>query len=283
MKTKKIVIRGKAKIYETDENKIVIKSKKKELTSLFEYLNTRDFNNYPKILEENNNEIRYSYYTERQIMNEESIKDEELIKTIGSLHYKTTYFKPVSKKKYKEIYNTLIDNIDYLKDYYDKLIRKIDTERYMSPSHYLLARNYTLINSNLIYIEKELNAWFNLVKDKTKERVSIVHNNLKKDNFIRGEENVLISWDNYLVDTPILDIYKLYKNEYKNMDFTSLLKTYNEIYPLTKEEIKLFMIMISMPKKLETKINEYENVLETSTLIDYTYRTNGVVSSGIFN
>ncbi len=153
----------------------------------------------------------------------------------------------------------------------------------MSPSHYLLARNYTLINSNLIYIEKELNAWFNLVKDKTKERVSIVHNNLKKDNFIRGEENVLISWDNYLVDTPILDIYKLYKNEYKNMDFTSLLKTYNEIYPLTKEEIKLFMIMISMPKKLETKINEYENVLETSTLIDYTYRTNGVVSSGIFN
>ena len=283
MKTKKIVIRGKAKIYETDENKIVIKSKKKELTSLFEYLNTRDFNNYPKILEENNNEIRYSYYTERQIMNEESIKDEELIKTIGSLHYKTTYFKPVSKKKYKEIYNTLIDNIDYLKDYYDKLIRKIDTERYMSPSHYLLARNYTLINSNLIYIEKELNAWFNLVKDKTKERVSIVHNNLKKDNFIRGEENVLISWDNYLVDTPILDIYKLYKNEYKNMDFTSLLKTYNEIYPLTKEEIKLFMIMISMPKKLETKINEYENVLETSTLIDYTYRTNSVVSSGIFN
>jgi len=283
MKTKKIVIRGKAKIYETDENKIVIKSKKKELTSLFEYLNTRDFNNYPKIIEENNNEIRYSYYTERQIMNEESIKDEELIKTIGSLHYKTTYFKPVSKKKYKEIYNTLIDNIDYLKDYYDKLIRKIDTERYMSPSHYLLARNYTLINSNLIYIEKELNSWFNLVKDKTKERVSIVHNNLKKDNFIRGEENVLISWDNYLVDTPILDIYKLYKNEYKNMDFTSLLKTYNEIYPLTKEEIKLFMIMISMPKKLETFGNEYENVLETSTLIDYTYRTNRIVSSGIFN
>ena len=76
-------------------------------------------------------------------------------------------------------------------------------------------------------------------------------NNLKKDNFIRGEENVLISWDNYLVDTPILDIYKLYKNEYKNMDFTSLLKTYNEIYPLTKEEIKLFFILISMPKKIE--------------------------------
>lgn len=282
MKIKKIRIKGKAKIYETDEEKLVIKPKKKDLQSLFDYLSKRDFNSFPTILDSTKDEIRYKYYEENPIFNEDSIIDEELIREVSNLHYKTTYFKNISRKKYKEIYNKLIDNIDYLKDYYSNLIKKIDGEIYMSPSNYLLARNYTIINSNLLYIEKELNAWYNLVKDKTKERVSIIHNNLKKDNFIRGEKNILTSWDNFLVDTPILDIYKLYKNEYKKMDFASLLKIYNETYPLNKEEIKLLWIMISMPKKIEKTDNEYNNIKEVKELLDYTYRTNEIIKSGIF-
>lgn len=282
-KIKKITIKGKAKILETDENRIVIKPKKKDLKSLFDYLSTRGFDSYPNILEENKDEIRYKYYEENNIFNEDNIIDEDFIREISSLHYKTTYYKNISRKKYKEIYNKLIDNIDYLKDYYSNLIKKIDGEIYMSPSSYLFARNYTIINSNLLYLEKELNAWYNLVKDKTKERVAIIHNNLKKDNFIRGEKNILTSWDNYLVDTPILDIYKLYKNEYKKMDFISLLKIYNETYPLKKEEIKLLFIMISMPKKIEKTKNEYANIKEIKELLDYTYRTNEIIKSGIFD
>lgn len=281
-KIKKITIKGKAKIYETEENKVVIKPKKKDLQSLFDYLNNRGFTSFPNILEETKDEIRYEYYEENDIFNETLI-DEDLIKEVSNLHYKTTYFKNVSRKKYKEIYNKLIDNIDYLKDYYSTTIKKIDGEIYMSPSNYLLARNYTIINSNLLYIEKELNAWYNLVKDKTKERVAIIHNNLKKDNFIRGEKNILTSWDNYLVDTPILDIYKLYKNEYKKMDFTSLFKLYNETYPLKKEEIKLLFIMISIPKKIEKSESEYQNVKEIKDLLDYTYRTNEIIKSGVFD
>jgi len=86
-----------------------------------------------------------------------------------------------------------------------------------------------------------------------------------------------------LVDTPVLDIYKLYKNEYKNMDFTSLLKIYNDTFPLTKEEIKLFFILISMPKKIEEKNSEYERVLEIKKELDYIYRTNSLLKSGVFN
>lgn len=280
MKIKKINIKGKSKIYETDEGKIVSKEKNKDLKSLFEHLSSRDFHNFPEIIEEDNRNITYKYYEETPSFFTDN-NYEDFIRTISNLHYKTTYFKSVSKKKYKEIYNTLIDNVDFLKGYYNDLIRNIDAEFYMSPSHYLLARNYTLINSNLIYIEKELNSWYKLVSEKTKERVAVVHNNLKKDNFIRGS-NILISWDNYLVDTPILDIYKLYKNEYKNLDFTELLKIYNEQYELTKEEVKLLFIMISMPTKLEESKSEYENVKEVNKLLDYTYKTNDLIKSGVF-
>lgn len=281
-KINKIEIKGKAKIFETDEGLSVVKKKNKDLNSLFEYLNTRGYNNYPSILSEDDNEVRYKYYDETLPFLEDDVNDEDFIRTVADLHYKTTYYKSVSKSKYKEIYNNLIDNIDYLKDYYSSLIKKIDAEVYMAPSSYLLARNYSIINSNLIYIEKELNAWYKLVSEKTKERVTIVHNNLKRDNFIRGD-NVLISWDNYLVDTPVLDIYKLYRSDYKKLDFESLLRVYNEKFKLTNEEVKLFYIMISMPKKLEEEGSEYNRVKEVNQILDYIYRTNKLIKSGVFD
>ena len=233
-KINKITIKGNVKIIETEDKKVVIKKKSKDMNSLFDYLNRRNFLCYPNIEKETRNDVEYEYYNEKKYFNQND--DEDFIRTIADLHYKTTYYKDVSRLKYKDIYNTLIDNIDYLKDYYEKYISEADIETYMSPSNYLFVRNYSIVNSSLFYIEKELNAWYNLVKDKTKERVSVVHNNLRKDNFLRSDKDLLIGWENYMVDTPILDIYKLYKNEYKNIDFKSMFKVYNDTFKLTKEE-----------------------------------------------
>lgn len=276
-KINKITIKGNVKIIETEDRKIVIKKKSKDMSSLFDYLNRRNFLCYPNIEKETRNDVEYEYYNEKKYFNQND--DEDFIRTIADLHYKTTYYKDVSRLKYKDIYNTLIDNIDYLKDYYEKYISEADIEIYMSPSNYLFVRNYSIVNSSLFYIEKELNAWYNLVKDKTKERVSVVHNNLRKDNFLRSDKDLLTGWENYMVDTPILDIYKLYKNEYKNIDFKSMFKVYNDTFKLTKEELKLFFIMISMPKKLEKTDNEFNNVRNTKLFIDYMYRTNDFIKN----
>lgn len=276
-KINKITIKGNVKIIETEDKKVVIKKKSKDMNSLFDYLNRRNFLCYPNIEKETRNDVEYEYYNEKKYFNQND--DEDFIRTIADLHYKTTYYKDVSRLKYKDIYNTLIDNIDYLKDYYEKYISEADIETYMSPSNYLFVRNYSIVNSSLFYIEKELNAWYNLVKDKTKERVSVVHNNLRKDNFLRSDKDLLTGWENYMVDTPILDIYKLYKNEYKNIDFKSMFKVYNDIFKLTKEELKLFFIMISMPKKLEKTDNEFNNVRNTKLFIDYMYRTNDFIKN----
>lgn len=276
-KINKITIKGNVKIIETEDKKVVIKKKSKDMNSLFDYLNRRNFLCYPNIEKETRNDVEYEYYNEKKYFNQND--DEDFIRTIADLHYKTTYYKDVSRLKYKDIYNTLIDNIDYLKDYYEKYISEADIETYMSPSNYLFVRNYSIVNSSLFYIEKELNAWYNLVKDKTKERVSVVHNNLRKDNFLRSDKDLLTGWENYMVDTPILDIYKLYKNEYKNIDFKSMFKVYNDIFKLTKEELKLFFIMISMPKKLKKTDNEFNNVRNTKLFIDYMYRTNDFIKN----
>lgn len=277
----RFTIKGKVKIIENDGKKIVIKEKKKDLKDLFEYLSSRGYEYFPNITNERNNSLEYEYLEKENTFNDNI--DEDMINMVSLLHYKTAYYKNVSQSKFKEIYNKLIDNIDYLKDKYSKKIELIDNEEYMSPSSYLFARNYTIIMSNLYYIEKELNKWYKLVKDKTKERVCVVHNNLKKDNFFRGKKNILTGWDNYLVDTPVLDIYKLYRSEYNNVDMEYLLKVYNENNKLNEEEIILFNILISMPLNTNEELNEYDKVKEIKSCLFYIYKTSNFIKSNVFN
>lgn len=279
-KIKKIKIIGKAKIYETDDGKYVVKKEKKDLSNLFDYLSSRGITTFANRINKIDDLIRYEYVETSNFINDSDYI--EFIKNVAILHYKTAYFKTESRKVFKDIYNKLIDKVDYLKDYYNKLIEKIDNERFMSPSSYLIARNYTIISSNLYFIERELNSWYNLVKDQTKTRVCIVNNNLKFDNFIKGNKLIFTSWDNYLVDTPIIDIYKIYRNEYKSTDMTTLFKEYNRVFKLNDEEIKLFNIMISFPISINLECSEYNKVRSVKEMLDYTYRTSKFISSGVF-
>lgn len=279
--SKKITYKGKSKIIIEDDKKEVIKENNRSLTDLFDYLDKRDYQSHPNIISEEEDYIKYEYIDEYKLNDE--ISNTDFIKTISSLHLKTTQYKDVSKRKYKDIYNRLMDNIDYLKEEANSKIQQIDDEVYMSPSNYLYARNYSLIFSNLIYIERSLNNWFNKVKDKTKERVCVVHNNLKKDNCLNSKVTTLTGWDNYVIDTPALDLYKLYRNEYKNIDFVSFFNVYSEDFKLSEEEKELIKILISMPLKIKEDNKEIVKVSETTKMIDYIIRTNKLIKSGVLD
>lgn len=275
-----IKYKGKAKIIVEEDSKCVIKKKKKDLSELYDYLALKGFNSYPKVIDENEDELRYEYI--ESVYTTEDEKGKELIKTVADLHFRTTYFKDVSRKKYKEIHYKIINNIDYLKNYYEKLILKIDRKEYMSPYEYLIARNYSIIISALMYAEREINSWYKLVQNKDTERVSIVHNNLRTSHFIRGDKGYLLNWDYSVVDTPILDLYKFYKREYNKYNFKTLLKEYNNNFKLSDEEIKLFCVLISIPDKIEIKDNMINSVRNAKKILDYIYLTNNLITSSVF-
>lgn len=258
------------------EGNRVIKKRNDKIIELYEYLSTRNFENIPKIINKNEDTIELEYI--EPIKYHEVTKGTEFIKTVSTLHYKTMFFKDVSKNKYKKIYNKLQNNIEYLKKYYEEMIDKIESEIYMSPSHYLFARNYTSLDSSLKYASNELKKWYKLVENKSKERVCIVHNNLSLEHFIKGEQNYLISFDKYLVDTPILDIYIFYKKEGYKYDFNYLLKIYNENLELLQEEKMLLNILISIPPKIEKINNEYLNTKNIKEIFDYIYSGIGIVN-----
>ena len=76
---------------------------------------------------------------------------------------------------------------------------------------------------------------------------------------------------------PIYDLINLYYNHYLEFDFTEILDIYLSKYPLTTEELLLFLSIISIPKKIEYNSSEYKNVLNIRRQLDYIYKTSEIV------
>ena len=272
----KITLINNVKIKNNKDEIIVSKKSDKDILYLFNYLNSRNFNSIPKILDYHDKVYNYEFVNELHMPKEQKARD--IIKLISILHTKTTYYKEVGKDKYKTIYEELYDNIYYIEEYYNNLISNFEKEEFMSPSKYLIARNFNIINSSINFSKNELESWKDLVADKTKQRVCVVHNNLKTNHYLKNSDSYIISWDNYLVDTPILDLYKFYKNEALDFDFEELLKEYNKNYTLLDDEKKLLFILLSIPEKIKFVNNELINTKNTRLFLDYIYKTNNLIT-----
>ncbi len=266
-------IKGKSTILETTCGDFIIKPKNKDINELYTYLTNRGFINYPKIIDSSRDEVNVFEYVEDVKLPKEQ-KCDDLIEIIASLHNKTSYFKEVSEDRFKSIYEDVLSNINYLSNYYNTLYEIGFNEVYASPSNYIFMRNYYKLNSALEYAKSELENWYSLVTSETKIRVCLIHNNLELNHLLNDK---LISWDNYMIDTPVIDIVKLYKKEWKNINFSEILERYMYKFPLLEYEKKLLFILISMPPEIKKSDNEFEKCKVVSEVMDYVFKTEELI------
>lgn len=271
-KPTKITISGKSNILTTKDGNIVIKKKNKDIKKLYKYLNSRTFNKYPKLIDEIDNNYIYEYLNDYDIPTNQKIIEQA--KTLAELHCKTCYFKNVKLDNFKEIYENIINNINYIEDYYNKLYDKALSEEYIRPSLYILIINSSLIRSNIKYLRKELETWYKMINELDKIRVVYNHNNLSISHFI---DNKFISWDNYTIDSPVIDLIKIYNNDYGKYDFSIFLNEYLNNFELLDYEKTLLFIMISLPKPINFTNNELNSTISVSKQISYIQNTNKLI------
>lgn len=273
----KYTLKGKATILETTSGDYVVKEKNTDIRSLYQYLQSRNFYNYPKLIDDSRKQVNvYEYIEDNPTPKEQKMDD--LIDTVSLLHAKTAYNKEVTEDKYQEIYDNIKNNILYLKDLYNSYYDEYLLEIYPSPSQYLLLRNISKLFASLEFCQAKLDDWYDLVKNEKKQRVSIIHNNLNISHIIRNKDNYLISWDYYKVDTPILDIVKLYHNEFFNYDFGPILKKYFKRFSLTEAEKQLLFILIALPPEIKMNgNNEYEKTKNVREQLDYVFKTDDLL------
>ena len=273
----KVTVKGSTKIFNCTNGDYVVKPKKeKDIQELYKYLSSRSFEYYPKLIEDNRSDVNvYEYIEDNSIDDEQKLYD--LINLISLLHNKTSYYKEVTNDKIKSIYEELLGRVLFLEEYFNKIIFEIEDNVFISPSNNLLLNNSSKIFESLTFLKREIEEWYKISIDKNKMRVSLIHNNLELDHYIKNKDDYLISWDNYKIDSPILDIVKLFKKIYLNMDFSEPLKTYMDKFELTEIEKKLLFIMLVMPDEINLSENELRNVSIVRKYLDYIFKTENLI------
>lgn len=222
-----------------------------------------------------NENIYYKYISDVDEPKEQKIID--LVNLLALLHSKTTLYKEIDLDNYKYLYEQINNQIEESFNYYNTIMDNIESTVYMSPSNYLIARNSSFIYSAINYAKRSVDAWYKRIENKRKERVVTIHNNVSLEHYLKQEKPYLISWEKSKIDMPIYDLISLYNAHYLEFDFTEIMQIYLNKYPLTEEEMLLFLTIISIPKKIAYNESEYKNILNIRRVLDYIYKTSELV------
>ena len=258
------------------DNKIVIKNKVNDsIDRTYDYLKSRAFDYFPSLLESSDGYEVYPYIEDIYEPREQKAMD--MMHLLSLLHSKTTFYREVDIDKNKEIYENIINNINYLNDYYNELISLIEKEVYMSPSSYLIARNINIIFSSIYYVRDNIDKWYKKIENNKNERVSYIHNNINLDHYIKRDKPYLISWNKSRIDNPIYDLLSFYKNHYLEFDFDDLFHYYESNYPLKEDERLLLFTYMAIPPVMDKSGSEYDMCIKINKTIDYLYKTSNLI------
>ena len=266
--TKKITIKNNVRIIDSGKDRLVIKRRDKDLDEIYKYLKSRSFDFFPEIIYRTDNYDVYKHIEDANISKEE--KAEDIIKLTTILHSKTTFYKDIDDDTYKELYENILERLEYLMNYYSDMVEIIESEVYMSPSHYFFIRKVSKVFASLDYCKYHIDKWYQLIEEKKRIRVVQLHNNLSLEHYlIEDNRPYLISWRKSTRDIPIYDLINLYKKYYNDLDFFELLRKYEINYPMLPEEKELFFVLISIPEKLDFRDTEYNMCKKVQKFYDY--------------
>lgn len=273
----KISYKNRAKVVvEDDQTRYIYKIKKRDKSSLYQYLKSKDFLNFLPC-EKTTNEYEIYRYLNDEITSKDD-KAIELIYTLSMLHIKTTTYQEIDIDEVKKLYEETKTKINYLRGYYFDLQDYIETKIYMSPAEYLLMKNISKFYKALNFAEQKLDSWYQEKSKQKNERLVQLHNNLTLDHFIKDKNPYLISWDNSKKGPVIFDFLNFYKNEYLNLEMISLFEIYQTKYRFSKEEFLLFESLLAIPDKITFTKTNYINTLEAKKKITYIEKTNEFLS-----
>ena len=259
--------KGKVYIIQ-DKNKAYVIKLNTNNYDIYKYLLSRNYTHIPKFLNTKNDNYEIREYEDNyKIEDEQRVND--LIKELALLHHKTSYIREIDLDDIKKNYEELKNKINNSKTYYLKLNDIIDKELFFSPSEYLLIRNISLFYFLLDYANKNLDEWYQNIKNEQTIRVSLLHNNVDIKHLIINDNKYLISWDKSSFGSPIYDIESFYRKYYYDLELGDTYKIYELINNLNNYEKKLLLINLVIPSEIKLTSNTYLDTININNEINY--------------
>lgn len=265
---KRIKIKNNIKILECENCKYVVKKNNKKKKDIYKYLNSRSFNNYPKVYTSDEDDYDVvEYIDEVNVLEEQKLTD--MIHLLTIMHTRTTFYKEINLDEIKKIYEEQINYFNYLSSYYKDINTVIENEVYMSPNSYLLVRNisniYKILNLGYEYINK----WYEEIKNKKTLRYTLNHNNLKSSHILEDNNNIyFINWTNSDFGFNVNDLVNIYINNYQNIELETIMNLYNSKYKLETYEYYYLIANLCDIKKIEL-CNSFSATKDVYLLCEY--------------
>lgn len=247
------------KIIDTPDGEFLVTPRCNDKLKIFDYLENKDFPFFLPM--RNSSSDSYEVYPYIVDSMEPSDKAVDLIHVLSLLHIKTTSYREVQMDSIKEIYETTLQKIDSLKEYYYQLQDVIEEHIYMAPDEYLLIRNISLLYENLNLSREYLNEWYESKKDEKKERVVFLHRQPSLSNFIDFKTPYFIHWDLSEKGYPIYDFLYFYRCHYLELEMDSLFQVYQSKFLFTSDEKALFLCLLLLDEKIDLSDNHYQNTI----------------------
>lgn len=258
---------GKVTILDTNKGKLVFKENSNNY-DIYEYLKTRDFKYFPRTVNTKSSKLELvEYIEEKEVPDEQRLND--LIHLSGILHRQTSFNKEIDMDEIKKIYEDIVKKNNYLRSYYEDLNNYIDTKVFMSPSEYLLVSNIDIIYYLLDFVHIEIDNWYKEVKEHKTIRYSMIHNNLDLSHILESDNKYLISWSKSRLDMPIVDMLKLYQDNYYDLNLEDFLREYERENKINNNEYLFFLINLAMLKKIEFSKNTYQDCYNINNYLVY--------------
>ena len=254
---------GKVVIIDSNKGKLVLKEKTNQ--SIYDYLDSRSFNYYPKMMIEDNRYDIMEYLDEIEMPSDQKMLD--LIRLVSLLHNKTTYYKNVDVDEYKKNYEEITQDIHYLQGYYQDLITIIESKVYMSPPELLLASNISIILSALNYSKIELEKE-NTKDEKLKEETPSQECTVMVD--VKGQVNqpglYQLSCNSRVQDAILASGGALESADTSVLNLSKVLEDEMVIIVYSKEEVKSFSSIKEEVKKKEEKC-ENQTIIKNNACV----------------
>lgn len=264
-----VTTKNNYKIINTDNGKYIVKEHC-DLSKIYTFLDNHNVSFYNKPIVSNEKYDIFPFVEE--INTNKSMKANDLIILLATVHKKTCFYKDINSKRILMFYEKTKKQLNYLSFYYEKL-----SDYFEEYIYYLPSVNYYLYNSSTIFYSinlcnKLLKKYYDLSTNIHSERNVIVNNNISLNNYYKSNIDIIDDWSKSSYDIPINDLVFFFKN---NPQYINLIDVYESIFQLTTLERLELIISLLTPDKISFKDYELKNTINIKNLIT---RLNNTIS-----
>lgn len=189
----------------------------------------------------------------------------ELFQTLGQLHARTKKEWTFKQQEYETIYESTIAKWEKDENFFEQFVEKSEKSWYMSPFELQVIMYYTEIMQAYYFAKEKLKEWYEAIQEQPIARAVLNHGHLSPSHLVKDDQNehYFINFERSNFSAPVNDLILFFHRKLTSFpiqcdECIQWLEKYEQNFPLTKAERKLFISYFAYPQPIFQLVKQYE-------------------------